>query len=222
MKSSRSVKPRKVAFSATNQRLTSADIPHDVTDVALKGESTYMSPSLFRNLKNLRSIGIPEGTRCLPDHWAAGCVRLHTIYTISLQIINGVPTEVHTSGLPESCKTIGNHAFYLCKELNLRLSDKVSFIGSSAFRGSGTTTLTVPRDVYTIQPFTWADCTKLNSVVLHTDIYHINIAAFARCSNARFSTANAEDPKQITDGVDFDARGAELSAFDGTRIQSPQ
>ncbi|MBR4828641.1 MAG: leucine-rich repeat protein [Muribaculaceae bacterium] len=81
--------------------------------------------------------------------------------------------------LPNSVKTIGNRAFYLCSDLrNISIGDEVTVIGDYAFFWCGLSGITIPNTVNTIGEGAFYYCTNLTSVDIPNSVTSIGNSAF--------------------------------------------
>lgn len=83
--------------------------------------------------------------------------------------------------------TIGNNAFYGCKNLTqVSLPDGLICIGSSAFNGdSSLTEIQIPSSVNEIKATAFRDCSSISSVDIPDGVTIINDSTFYGCSNLR-------------------------------------
>jgi hypothetical protein len=87
-------------------------------------------------------------------------------------------------GLPVT--TIGAWAFFGARNLvSVTIPGSVTWIGDSAFRESGITSLTIPRSVRSIGIEACWDCDGLTSLVIPDSVVQVGRNAFEGCSNLR-------------------------------------
>ena len=90
---------------------------------------------------------------------------------------------------------IGDYAFWTCKALtNINLPDSITTIGQSAFAYSNLESISIPKLVTIINPSTFNNCNKLNSVTMTNNVTEIGNFAFVRCE----SLTNINLPDSIT------------------------
>ena len=171
------------AFEGCTQ-LTSITIPKGVTSlgdksfyncsklasVTLAEGLTTIGHSAFRNCP-VTNITIPKGVTSLGDYSFYGCTNLTSVT------------------LAEGLKTIGHHAFQNCTTLggSITIPSTMTSIGEFAFGGTALTS------VYIYGNMTWNDsfydpnaafdgCTKLETIVLGSDVVSLGSTAFRGCS----------------------------------------
>lgn len=87
--------------------------------------------------------------------------------------------------LPNTLIRIEDEAFLgigTSEGLKVNLPSSVIYIGNSAFRGSGLTSVTIPNSILTVKDSTFKDCKRLTSVTLPGSIAGIGNSAFAGCT----------------------------------------
>ena len=87
--------------------------------------------------------------------------------------------------VPDSIASIGNRAFYLCRNLKeLDLSEGIKTIGDSAFYGcAALITATLPKSVTSIGNQAFSGCSKLTEIVLPIGLKSIGNSAFESCGS---------------------------------------
>ena len=171
------------AFEGCTQ-LTSIAIPKGVTslgDKSFYGCTNLASVTLAEGLKTigysafrncpLTNITIPKGVTSLGDYSFYGCTNLTSVT------------------LAEGLKTIGYSAFQNCTTLggSITIPSTVTSISEFAFGGTALTS------VYIYGNMTWNDsfydpnaafdgCTKLETIVLGSDVVSLGSATFRGCS----------------------------------------
>ena len=87
--------------------------------------------------------------------------------------------------IPNSVTTIGNAAFYECKNLkSVSMPDNVTQIGSGAFRFcSSLTNVTIPKGVTSISSMAFSGCENLTCVSIPEGVTTIETGAFQNCSS---------------------------------------
>jgi len=86
--------------------------------------------------------------------------------------------------IPDSVKTIGDHAFYYCSSLpGITLGNGLTTIGAYAFyRCTSLTEITIPDSVTTIGAYAFYGCTGLTAVTIPDSVTAIENSAFYGCS----------------------------------------
>ncbi len=93
-------------------------------------------------------------------------------------------------------KGIDAYAFSGCAGLrNISIPNTVTYIGASAFEGTGITNLTIPDSVTKIEEAAFMNCKELNFVKLPKNINKIDYETFANCTNLQ----NVVIPKSVKD-----------------------
>ena len=86
--------------------------------------------------------------------------------------------------IPDSVKTIGDHAFYNCSSLSgITLGSGLTTIGAYAFSGcTGLTAVTIPDSVTTIGNSAFYGCTGMTTLTIGSGLKTISEAAFQNCT----------------------------------------
>lgn len=170
--------------------LTSIEIPNSVTRI---GDEAFFGCS------NLTSVKIGKNVRSIGDHAFFECASLSSV-TLSQNlesigdfafacVLESNYCPITSIAIPHSVKTIGNDAFFCCRNLTL-----VSFevdkdgntcltsIGNNAFRACSLTSITIPNSVTTIGSGAFENNQKLTTAILGNGITEIKSNTFYRCS----------------------------------------
>ncbi len=173
--------------------LTSITIPDSVTSIGF---------GAFSDCDSLTSITIPDSVSTIGSVAFLNCTGLISIdvdrnnknYTSE----NGVLFNKNKSCLinypggrkdayiiPDSVSTIGDHAFFDCKNLtSITIPDSVTTIGESAFMGCfGLTSINIPDSVTTIGEYAFSDCDSLTSITIPNSVSTIGGRAFRYCTS---------------------------------------
>ncbi len=141
--------------------------------------ATAIGASSFQGCTSLKSVTLNNSLTALNNDLFNGCTALQTI------------------NLPTSLQTIGNNVFQYCSSLTSTsisaLPSTVTSIGTYAFRGTGLTSIDLSAATgLTIlggtskstssNAYTFADCTKLETVKLPTSLQYIPGYAFMNCT----------------------------------------
>ena len=117
-----------------------------------------------------------------------------------------IPSFVTYGSQTYTVTSIGNRAFYMCKNLtSITIPSSVTSIGNSAFSDcNGLTGIEIPNSVTSIGEWAFSSCIGLTSVSIPNSVTSIGDSAFQGCSGL----SNIEIPNSV-----FYIGG---SAFDGT------
>ena len=134
--------------------LTSIEIPNSVTSignyafylcsgltsVVISNSVTYIGKSVFSNCRNLEQIIVASGNTVYDSRDNCNAI----IETSTNVLVSGCKNTV----IPNSVTSIGNEAFYYCRELSsIEIPNSVTLIGNDAFAYcSGLTSMTVLAD----------------------------------------------------------------------------
>jgi hypothetical protein len=86
--------------------------------------------------------------------------------------------------IKDGVTSIGNHAFFGCKNLtSITIPSGVIFIGARAFGMSGLCSIIIPNGVPFIEEFTFGGCTDLSSIDIPNSVMVIGDNAFYSCKH---------------------------------------
>ncbi len=165
----------------------------NLTSITLSNSLTYIGYAF--SYSGITEITIPDSVTYVADHLFSFCDDLKAIYGKFAStdnrclVVDGVLNSFAPSGLtsysiPSGITTIGNYAFYDCKNLtsvtipssvtaighsafgytslsSVTLPSNLQSIGEDAFRYCNITTINIPSSVTTIEGNPFAYCTKL-------------------------------------------------------------
>ena len=197
-----------------DELVTDLEIPDGVTSIgyALSGCSSLTSVAIPNSLKDigdysfsgcsgLTSVTFPNSVRSIGRYAFNGCNSLtsltfpNSVTSIGRNAFNGCDhlCQVHISDLTAWCKIdFGDnplryaHNLYIGDKLvtDLKIPDKVTSIGASAFYGcSSLTSVLIPNSVKDIGSYSFQDCSGLTSVTIPSSVTSINGYAFYGCSS---------------------------------------
>ena len=138
--------------------------------------------------------------------------------------INGNLTTNIT--IPSSVTSIGDYAFYSCKNLtSITIPNSVTNIGSGVFGDcTGLTSITIPNSVTSIGNSAFSGCTKLTSVTIPNSVTNIGGGAFRNCTGLTRINWNAESVSDFDydDDVFFKAgtEGDGIEVIFGDNVKS--
>ena len=151
----------------------------EVSKSGTVGDCQYEFDSATGHLRIFGGTTIEkDGNGKMP--WATdGPVSFNSLSVRSVTIENGI-------------KTIGNGAFYWCKNLtSVTMPNDLTYIGKSAFSEcTGLKTINLPFELETIDIAAFSNCTALESISFSTHIKLIGNEAFNRCTKLAEVTIN--------------------------------
>jgi hypothetical protein len=129
-------------------------------------ERLFLSDGPFHG-KGITSVVIPAGVTLIGQYAFADCGKLAQVT------------------LPETLATICGGAFSGCRALQtINLPDSVTDLGGGngrVFAGSGLRSVTLPKGLKTIDPWTFEECDRLAAVVIPEGVTEIREFAFSEC-----------------------------------------
>lgn len=94
------------------------------------------------------------------------------------------PHNVKRCIIPDSVTSIGQWAFYYCKDLTeINIPNGVTSIGAEAFIHSGLKTIAIPDSVTSIGEEAFYGCSGLTSITIPDSVTYFGERIFANCSN---------------------------------------
>lgn len=132
------------------EKLTEMDIPDSVC---------IMEQCIFRDCTSLRKIHMPSGIGSIPCECFIDCKSLEEVNipegvrNIEICAFFGCSSLSHID-LPKSLEGLEDTAFTNCGLRSVKLPGKVKFIGEDCFRGCPLDSLTIPKSVTEIIPWT--------------------------------------------------------------------
>ncbi len=184
-----------------NKTLKTIDLPETVSTI---GENAFM------NCEELSSINIPEGVASIGIAAFCYCYSLSDIVlpnmvtTIEKETFSGCRslskvvfpknlktigdgafnyTKMKTLDLPQGLQSIGQEAFYACKNItNLIIPGSVVSIGRRAFQGcKSLVSVEIQEGVTFLNTSCFYDCSLLSTVRLPNSINKIEYLVFSKC-----------------------------------------
>ena len=196
--------------SVTSIRNYSFSVCTSLTSIALSNSLTSIYYYSFAGCRSLTSIEIPSSVTYISSDAFPSCSGLeqiivdsgNTVYD-SRENCNAIiktSTNVLAVGckntiIPNTVTSIGNNAFYGCKNLlSIEIPNSVTSIGSSAFIGSGLVSIEIPNSVTSIGSAAFSSCNSLLSVEIPNSITSMGSNAFSGCINLSSVTVLADTP----------------------------
>lgn len=124
--------------------------------------------------------------------------------------------------VPDSVTAINHSAFEKCEYLNeVRLSNNLTYMGSSAFSLSAITKITIPDKITGFGSSVFSECEFLESVTLPKSINMIPMNTFYGCKSLKSITVDDENANyKSVDGVLYTKDGKTLVLYPAARAQS--
>lgn len=167
-----------------------------LTSITIPASVTKMGTGVFSGCSLLETVNFAEGSAllALPDYTFQYCSAL-TSFTLPADITRiGANafrncTSLTEFEVPASVTQIGGSAFYGCSKLqqvtfatNEEGASEVTSIGSSAFKNTALTSITIPDTVKSVGSYCFEECKQLTGVVLPTSLTKLETATFRKCS----------------------------------------
>lgn len=158
-----------------------------LTSLALPDSVASIEYAAFYSCSSLKWLTLSDGLTEIPDLAFSGCAALETVsipdgVTVIKKAFYG--TGLREVSLPEGLLELGG--FEACANLKqIEIPQGVTVIGSSAFSGSGLTSVTIPGSVRSIGEFTFSGCEGLKSAVLEEGVTAVSESMFRDCGSLR-------------------------------------
>lgn len=146
--------------------------------------------NLCRSCIALTSITIPASVTKIGSSAFNGCTSL-----TSIVVSEGNTTYDSRNNCNAIIETESNCLISGCK--NTVIPDSVTEIGSSAFSGTGLTSITIPNSVTKIGEYAFYGCTGLTSVNIPDSVTEIGKCAFSGCSGLTSVTCLRTTPPTL-------------------------
>ena len=181
------------------ESLTSIQLPESLTSIGNEAFSKCYSLTSIHLPKSVKSIGNNPFSRCKllsitcdsPYFWVVDG------FLISKEgkLIASLSDKTHIT-IPESVKSIGDRAFFLCESLNsIHLPESVKSIGDEAFLDcTSLTSIHLPESVKSIGDHAFSGCESLTSIHLPKSLTSIGNEAFSKC----YSLTSIHLPDSLT------------------------
>ena len=190
-----------VSIVACSQNGEHIDVPAGIIHDGIVYNVTGISANVFKDKTTLKSISFPDGLSYIGTSAFEGCTNLTTIplppttlVEIGMSAFKGC-TKLKSINLPSSLKTIGSGAFEGAGLTSLDIPDKVTSIGSEAFKDCvGLTSISIPSGVETISGGLFSGCTGLKNIVIPNGVKRIE----ARFCDGCTGLVSLSIPKSVT------------------------
>ena len=156
---------KQCAFQGT--KLTKITIPDSVTEI---------ERNIFQDCYHLTEIRVSPDNKVFDSRNNCNAI----IETKTNTLIAGCKN----STIPNTVKSIGNCAFFTCKDLkSIDIPDSVTSIGGSAFWSTGLSDVIIPNTVTSIGYNAFTNCTNLRSIILPDNLTGIGNNLFDGCES---------------------------------------
>lgn len=163
----------KASITDCNMSATSVEIPSQINGYPV----TKIDKQAFMYCSKLTSINIPENVTQIGYNAFYGCSKLENIYW-----------DANKVNEPASNDNIFSHVGESSDECNLIFGDSVETIPSYMFKDAGITTITIGKNVTSINKYAFDGCSRLTKVDVPKNVLSIGYGAFERCSSIKEMT----------------------------------
>ena len=201
--------PEEVIYSGKTYSVTSIEGfafrgCSNLTSVTIPGSVTRIKSYAFNGCSNLTSVTIGNSVTTIGSIAFEGCSGLKKVIVKDIaawcninfgngnanplfyaqHLYSDENTEITNLIIPGSVTSIGEYAFYNCRDLtSVTIPNSVTTIGWGAFNScSGLTSVTIPNSVTTIGNSAFSGCSGLTSVTIGNSVTTIGSSAFSGCS----------------------------------------
>ena len=120
-----------------------------IESIVFPSNLKVIEESAFANCEGLTRLELPEGVERIGNHCFSSCTNLEYIY------------------LPDSISSIDHAAFYNCSNLtSIDIPAGLTVLSNSVFRGSGLTSVIIPKTVEKIEYNVFSACENLKQITL--------------------------------------------------------
>ena len=167
--------------SFSNEYQGNVAIPEEVTYMNRTRKVTSIESNAFHHCSGLTSVTIPNSVTSIGNSAFYDCSGLKKVIVKDIAAWCGI-----RFGSDDANPLYYAHHIYSDENTeitNLIISNSVTSIGSSAFRGcSGLTSVTIPNSVTSIGDDAFSGCSGLTSVTIPNSVTSIGNCAFSYCS----------------------------------------
>lgn len=134
-----------------------------------------------------------------------------------------IAKKVECNGVKYEVTSIGDSAFYQCKDLvSIAIHKNITEIGNGAFNAcSGLASINIPKSVTKIGNYAFYACSNLTSITIHKNVESIGAGAFAGCTALADLEVDRGNPVyRVEDGILYDKGKTHLLGCIGSKSGS--
>lgn len=134
-----------------------------------------------------------------------------------------IAKKVECNGVKYEVTSIGDSAFYQCKDLvSIAIHKNITEIGNGAFNAcSGLASINIPKSVTKIGNYAFYACSNLTSITIHKNVESIGTGAFAGCTALADLDVDRGNPVyRVEDGILYDKGKTHLLGCIGSKSGS--
>ena len=167
------------------------NIPATVTYEGKTYTVAEIAEKAFMGQTGLTMVVIPKTVEVIRKQGFSGCVNLKSVAFASGGVLTSIGKEAFQScaitglNLPNSLKTMEDHAFMYCTRLkSVKGGDSVESFGTNCFGGcESLTEITFPKGLKKVGDFALANCSNLRTVTMNEGLEEIGNDAFLQCTS---------------------------------------
>ena len=179
-------------------------------DLILPDSLEYIGSHSFQHTEYLTSVYVPASVSYIGNGVFSGCLTLNEInvslenekyasidgvlYDKDIRLLVAFPGQKKSIIIPPGVEEIGNEAFYCCGNVSISFPPSLKKIDYRAFCSSGVRDINIPEGVREIGDSAFAECRRLESVVLPSTIDTLDWGTFYWCSSLSRVTCYSIEP----------------------------